>query len=61
MIDNAGNYVEYREDPIDVENLPVEASLAVDDSINTIADIDDSNDNLIFIVVIIVSGAFAFL
>ena len=60
VIDNAGNYVQYREEPIDVENLPVEASLAVDDSINTIADIDDSNDNLIFIVVIIVSGAFAF-
>ena len=61
VMDYAGNYVEYKEDSIDVDNLPVEAKdLPVDDSSKTIVDGDDSNNNLIFIVLIVIGGAFAF-
>ena len=60
VMDLAGNYVEYKEDPIDIENLPINDGGPAEDDSKVIVEEDESNNNLIFVVLIIVGIAFAF-
>ena len=54
VMDLAGNYVEYKEEPIDIENLPI------DSGSKAIIDEDEANNNLIFVILIVMGVAFAF-
>ena len=54
IIDKAGNTFYYEENPINVVNLPI------DDENKISIDEEDSNNNLIFVVLIIMGVAFAF-